>query len=127
MGGAVNVLILGADSRPPFGILQVDSREPRPFNESDITFLRGYANLLAAAVDRLRVLGEIRSALSFAVSLALAVAIPGAGPGIAAFLQTTALNIAANVASNFVIKMGDYGLDDLKADVGRAWSSNWPP
>ncbi|WP_433381888.1 hypothetical protein ACQPZX_17920 [Actinoplanes sp. CA-142083] len=67
--------------------------------------------------DNERVLGEIRSALSFAVSIALAVVIPGAGPGIVAFLQTTALNIAANVASNFVIKMGDYSLDDLKADV----------
>ncbi|MFI5896240.1 hypothetical protein ACIA5D_39685 [Actinoplanes sp. NPDC051513] len=67
--------------------------------------------------DNERVLGEIRSALSFAVSIALAVLIPGAGAGVVAFLQTTALNIAANVASNFVIKMGDYSLDDLKADV----------
>ena len=56
----VNVLIIGADERPPFGILQVDSREPRRFTESDITFLRGYANLLAAAVSRLRVLEEVR-------------------------------------------------------------------
>ena len=67
--------------------------------------------------DNERVLGEIRSAVSFAVSIALAVAIPGAGPGIVAFLQTTAVNIAANVAANFVIKMGDYSLSDLKADV----------
>jgi hypothetical protein len=67
--------------------------------------------------DNERVLGEIRSALSFAVSIALAVLIPGAGAGIVAFLQTTALNIAANVAANFVIKMGDYSLADLKADV----------
>lgn len=67
--------------------------------------------------DNERVLGEIRSALSFAVSIALAVLIPGAGAGIAAFLQTAALNIAATVASNFVIKMGDYSLADLKADV----------
>lgn len=67
--------------------------------------------------DNARVLAEIQSALSFAVSIALAVAIPGAGPGIAAFLQTTAINIAATVASNFVIKMGDYSLADLKADV----------
>lgn len=56
----VNVLILGADGQPPFGILQVDSREPRRFTESDVTFLRGYANLLAAAVSRLRVFDEVR-------------------------------------------------------------------
>jgi hypothetical protein len=67
--------------------------------------------------DNARMLAQIQSALSFAVSIALAVAIPGAGPGVVAFLQTTAVNIAANVASNFVIKMGDYGLADLKADV----------
>jgi two-component sensor histidine kinase len=56
-----NVIIIGAKGRPPFGILQVDSRKPREFTEEDITFLRSYANLLAAAVDRLRVLREIRS------------------------------------------------------------------
>ncbi|GAA0600710.1 HWE histidine kinase domain-containing protein [Craurococcus roseus] len=56
----VNVLIIGADDHPPFGILQVDSRKPREFSESDITFLRGYANLLAAAVDRLRVVAAMR-------------------------------------------------------------------
>jgi signal transduction histidine kinase len=48
----VNVVILAAEDRPPYGILQVDSRNPREF--SDIDFLRTYANLLAAAVDRLR-------------------------------------------------------------------------
>jgi two-component sensor histidine kinase/putative methionine-R-sulfoxide reductase with GAF domain len=56
----VNVLIIGDDSRPPFGILQVDSRERREFADRDITFLRGYANLLAAAVARLRAFGEMR-------------------------------------------------------------------
>ncbi len=55
-----SVLILGADGRPPFGILQVDSREPRLFTEGHIAFLRNYANLLAAAVDRLRTLDEVR-------------------------------------------------------------------
>ena len=55
-----NVLIIGADDQPPFGILQVDSREPRQFADRDITFLRGYANLLAAAVARLRVFDEMR-------------------------------------------------------------------
>ena len=55
-----NVVIIGGQGRPPFGILQIDSRKPRQFTESDTAFLRGYANLLAAAVDRLRVIGEMR-------------------------------------------------------------------
>ncbi len=54
-----NVAIIGSEDRPPFGILQIDSRKPRQFNSDDITFLRSYANLIAAAVDRLRVMGEV--------------------------------------------------------------------
>jgi len=57
-----NVVIVGGKDRTPFGILQVDSRTPRPFTESDTDFLQSYANLLAAAVDRLRVLNEARQA-----------------------------------------------------------------
>ncbi len=49
-----NVLIIGGRGRPPFGILQVDSREPRQFASGDTGFLRSYANLIAAAVDRLQ-------------------------------------------------------------------------
>jgi signal transduction histidine kinase/CheY-like chemotaxis protein len=56
----VNVLVLGGSDRPPFGILQVDSREPRQFNDDDTTFLQGYANLIAAAVYRLRIAEELR-------------------------------------------------------------------
>ncbi len=55
-----NVIIIGGPDRPPFGILQVDSRVPREFTTTDIAFLRGYANLLAATVDRFRVLDEMR-------------------------------------------------------------------
>lgn len=51
----VNVVIIGGKDKPPFGILQVDSRKPREFSERDIAFLTGYANLLAGAVDRLHV------------------------------------------------------------------------
>ena len=57
-----NVIIIGGKDKPPFGILQVDSRTPRQFSEADTAFLRSYANLLAAAVDRLRVLAEVRGA-----------------------------------------------------------------
>jgi two-component sensor histidine kinase len=56
----VNVAILGSEEKVPFGILQVDSREPRKFTDTDILFLRGYANLLAAAVARHRGLDEMR-------------------------------------------------------------------
>ncbi len=55
-----NVIIIGGQGRPPFGVLQIDSREPREFSDTDTAFLRSYANLLAAAVDRLRVIGETR-------------------------------------------------------------------
>ncbi|MGI4745895.1 MAG: EAL domain-containing protein [Janthinobacterium lividum] len=58
----VNVVIIGGRDKPPFGILQVDSRVPREFTEEDILFLRSYANLLAAAVDRLRIIGEMHQA-----------------------------------------------------------------
>jgi len=54
----VNVIILGSEGHQPFGLLQVDSRTPRAFDDEDINFLRGYANLLAAAVERLRTLTE---------------------------------------------------------------------
>ena len=56
-----NVLIIGGHGRPPFGILQIDSHVPRQFTESDTLFLRSYANLLASAVDRIRVIGEVRN------------------------------------------------------------------
>ncbi len=55
-----NVIIIGGKDRPPFGILQIDSRKPREFNDIDTAFLSSYANLLAAAVDRLRVIAEVR-------------------------------------------------------------------
>lgn len=57
----VNVVISGGD-KPPYGILQVDSRTPRQFGNRETSFLRGYANLLAAAVDRLRATADLHSA-----------------------------------------------------------------
>lgn len=56
----VNVIIIGGKDKPPYGLLQVDSREPREFTESDTAFLTGYANLLAATVDRFRLIQEVR-------------------------------------------------------------------
>ncbi|WP_439552725.1 HWE histidine kinase domain-containing protein [Falsiroseomonas sp.] len=57
----VNVLILGADSRPPFGVLEVDSVTPREFLESDVAFLRSYANLIGGAIERLRAIAALRA------------------------------------------------------------------
>lgn len=48
----VNVIIAGEDG--PFGVLEVDDTRPRDFASDDIAFLRNYANLLAAAVERHR-------------------------------------------------------------------------
>ncbi|MBB4039820.1 two-component sensor histidine kinase [Microvirga flocculans] len=59
----VNVLILSSNGRPPFGVLQVDSRKQRNFTQSDVEFLQTYANLLGAAIERLRVVEELRRAL----------------------------------------------------------------
>lgn len=56
-----NVLILGSKGKRPFGILQIDSRVSRQFTESDTTFLRGYANLIAAAVDRMDMIEDLRN------------------------------------------------------------------
>lgn len=47
---AVNVVIRG--QREPFGVLEVDSRDPGQFSERDVTFLQGLAGVLGLAVDR---------------------------------------------------------------------------
>jgi two-component sensor histidine kinase len=47
----INVVIRGKDG--PFGVLEVDAREPCDFDEDDANFLQNYANLLAGAIDRL--------------------------------------------------------------------------
>ncbi|WP_320110200.1 ATP-binding protein [Pseudomonas sp. B21-054] len=56
----VNVLVYGATETRPFGIFEVDSRSPRQFSESDIDFLRGYGNLLGAALRRVNALQAMR-------------------------------------------------------------------
>ena len=55
----VNVIIAGAHE--PFGVLEVDAGQHRHFDENDVDFLRNYANLLAAAVDRLRAHTTLRA------------------------------------------------------------------
>lgn len=55
----VNVAIGG--SKRPYGILQVDSRTPRDFGNRETSFLRSYANLLTAAVERLQGAAALRA------------------------------------------------------------------
>ena len=54
----VNVIIAGEEA--PFGVLEVDAQEPREFSDDDVAFLRTYANLLAAAIERVRTHDELR-------------------------------------------------------------------
>jgi two-component sensor histidine kinase len=56
----VNVVICG--EREAWGVLEMDSRQPRDFTEDDIAFLQNYANLLAAAINRLQAESELRQA-----------------------------------------------------------------
>jgi two-component sensor histidine kinase len=56
----VCVPIDGPDGDAAYGVLQVDAREPRPFGEAEVAFLRTYANMLASAVSRLRAAAELR-------------------------------------------------------------------
>lgn len=57
----VNVIIVGEGD--PFGVLEVDSRERREFSDDDVAFLRTYANLLAAAIERVRSHKELERAV----------------------------------------------------------------
>ncbi|WBH16232.1 PAS domain S-box protein [Sphingomonas radiodurans] len=54
----VNVPIL-LPGRKAFGLLQVDSRVPRAFEEDDIQFLRTYAMVLGPVIDRLNKLRDL--------------------------------------------------------------------
>ena len=53
----VNVVIRGEDG--PFGVLEVDLRQLRKFEQDDIDFLQNYANLLASAIDRATIHREL--------------------------------------------------------------------
>jgi len=57
----VNVVIRG--DRGSFGVLEVDSRQPRSFGQDDIDFLSNYANLLASAIDRVNTQNELESSI----------------------------------------------------------------
>jgi two-component sensor histidine kinase len=80
----VNVVIRG--DREPFGVLEVDSRQKRHFDEEDISFLHTYANLLASAVDRLTTHRELEEAAETSAILVRE-------------LQHRVMNILANIGA----------------------------
>jgi two-component sensor histidine kinase len=56
---AANVIIRGQGA--PFGVLEADDRVQRSFTKHDINFLQSFANLLAAAVERVRSQASLRA------------------------------------------------------------------
>lgn len=66
---AANVIIRAGEL--VFGVLEADSREARQFDERDVQFLQGYANILALAVEQHR-LADHNASLSRSLELALA-------------------------------------------------------
>ena len=57
----MNVILQGDGS--PFGVLEVDSRSDGEFNEKDIAFLQGAANILGMAIERQRYERKLQAAL----------------------------------------------------------------
>ena len=51
---AINVVISGGADTPPFGVLEADSAQEGRFEEADLAFMQGFANLLGVAIDRHR-------------------------------------------------------------------------
>ena len=59
----VNVPIFVAQGEPAYGLLQVDNRHAREFDEHDIEFLRCYAAILGPVIDRLHKRRDLEMAL----------------------------------------------------------------
>jgi len=60
----VNVpIFLPGKEKKAYGLLQVDSREPRDFGEEDQEFLRTYATILGPVIDRLHKVHDLQAAL----------------------------------------------------------------
>lgn len=55
----VNVPIL-LPGRVPYGILQIDARQPRKFDQEDIEFLKTYAMVLGPVIDRLQTAAALK-------------------------------------------------------------------
>jgi GAF domain-containing protein len=61
----VNVpIFLPGKEKKAYGLLQVDSREPRNFGQEDQEFLRTYATILGPVIDRLHKVHGLQAALA---------------------------------------------------------------
>lgn len=60
----VDIIIPGPEANAPYGLLEVDNRQPREFDEDDVAFLQSYANLVGAAVTRIRRKAALETALA---------------------------------------------------------------
>ena len=58
---AVNVLIANRDGH--YGVLEVDDTREGQFDETDIAFMQGFANLLGGAIERQRAEARLKAAL----------------------------------------------------------------
>ncbi|MFL5333156.1 MAG: sensor histidine kinase [Geminicoccaceae bacterium] len=58
---AMNVILQG--DQKPYGVLEVDSRDEGEFEEHDIAFLQGAANLLGMAIERQRIESNLKAAV----------------------------------------------------------------
>jgi two-component sensor histidine kinase len=58
---AMNVILQGDGS--PFGVLEVDSRSDGEFNEHDVAFLQGAANILGMAIEQQQYQRKLQAAL----------------------------------------------------------------
>ncbi|MEE4674909.1 response regulator [Pseudomonas alliivorans] len=58
----VNVIVYAPHDQRPIGIFQVDSRVSRAFSDSDVDFLRSYANLIAGCFERFRITDALKAA-----------------------------------------------------------------
>lgn len=58
---AVNVIIRNRDG--DYGVLEVDDTREGQFEQADITFMQGFANLLGGAIERLRTEARLQAAM----------------------------------------------------------------
>lgn len=99
----VNVPIFPREGEP-FGILQVDDKRPRDFDEDDIQFLRTYASILEAVIDRVRRTQSLQESLDRNQELM-------------SELQHRVKNNIATVASLIRLRQRATGSDEVRAEL----------
>jgi hypothetical protein len=64
IASSVNVIVPGSDGAEAYGILEINSHDPRAYDQHDINFLTTFANVLAEAVGTARRIESLRVALA---------------------------------------------------------------